>query len=96
MTFSYKKIAATVIAATLIIAIILILIAYRMPHSDKTVYTLKEYKGTVALYKNDDIITVYDGVVLSSLPRADRQRFYDGMTVKDPQEAEAIIEDYDG
>ena len=96
MRFSYKKTAVYVIVITLAITTALLLIAYRKPATTEIKYVLKEYKGTVALYKNGKILTVYDGIILASLPHSDRKRFVDGIEVKNEEEAEIIIEDYDG
>ena len=96
MRFSYKNAAAAVIIFTLTLTTILVLIAYRSNGGEKTSYTLKEYNGTVALFKGDRIITVYDGVVLSTLPYTDRQMFSSGITIENPDEAQGIIENYDG
>ena len=59
-------------------------------------YILKDYNGAVALYNNEKIVTVYDGIVLSALPYADRARFTEGVRVESIEEADSIIEDYDG
>ncbi len=96
MLFSYKKVAVSVIVFTLVLTSALLLIAYRKPNPTETRYMLKEYKGTVALYKNGEMQTVYDGIVLTSLPNSDRKRFADGIEVKNEEEARIIIEDYDG
>lgn len=96
MKYSYKKTAAAVIIATLILSVILILVAYRSKNTVVADYMLKSYDGTVALYRGDDVVTVYDGIVLSTLPYADRARFIDGITVNSPEDAQIIIEDYDG
>lgn len=81
---------------TLLLSIILILIAYRSEKPLNNEYVLKSHKGTVALYRGEEIITVYDGIVISTLPFADRLRFSEGITVSGPEDAEIIIEDYDG
>ena len=96
MRFSYKNAAIAVIVFTLILTTILILIAYRTDKVQNTFYTLKDYNGTVALFKDNEIISIYDGVILSTLPLADRQKFSNGIIIKNPDEAESIMEDYDG
>lgn len=96
MTFSYKKTAATVIAFTLVLTVILISIAYRSEKAADSHYILKSHNETVALYRGDEVVTVYDGIVLSTLPYADRARFNEGIAVQNPDDAQIIIEDYDG
>lgn len=58
-------------------------------------YVLKSYKNTVALYKQDEIITVYQNVVLNTLPEKDRLNFKKGIPVSDPSQAEILLEDFD-
>lgn len=96
MQFSYKKTAALVVFLTIILAMLLIMIAYRNKTPDVTTYTLKNYNGTVVLYKNEEIIDEYEGIVVSNLPYADRRRLERGITVQSPDEVQSIIEDYDG
>ncbi len=96
MTFSYKKAAAAVIVFTLILTIILLLIHYRTPSKVEDKYTLKEHNGVVALFKGDKVLLVYEDIVLSTFPSADRQKFFEGITVTSPDDAEKIIEDFDG
>ena len=96
MTYSYKKTAAAVLAFTLIFTTILIVISYRNEKSESEQYTLREYKGTVALYKGEEIIDVYEGIVTANLPLADREELAKGILVDSSAEAEIIIEDFDG
>lgn len=96
MNFSYKKTAAAVVVFTLLLSSLLIIIAYRSGDREVSDYILKDYNGAVALYNNEKIVTVYDGIVLSALPYADRARFTEGVRVESIEEADSIIEDYDG
>ena len=96
MEFSYKKTAAAVIVFTLVLTTLLIIIAYRNAPVKEESYMLKSFEGTAALFRGDEVITVYDGVVISALPLSDRQRFDNGITVSTPDDAQSIIEDYDG
>ena len=94
--FSYKKTAAAVIIITLLLSSLLMIIAYRSDNNAVSSYILKNNNGTVALYNGENIIAVYDGIVVDSLPAADRVRLNDGIKVDSPDDAESIIEDYDG
>ena len=96
MIFSYKKTAIAITTLSLIFCLLLLIVSYRNASASNTEYKLKDYNGKVALYRNNEIITVYDGIVISSLPNSDKRRFMDGVYVKNPEEAEIIIEDYDG
>ncbi|MBO4693376.1 MAG: hypothetical protein J5659_03160 [Clostridia bacterium] len=94
--FSYKKTAVVIIIFTLILSVIIMLIAYRNPTNEHKQYILKEYNGSVALFMGENILSVYDEIVLSAFPHSDRQRFIKGIPVSSPEEAQTIIEDYDG
>ena len=96
MRFSYKNIAITVIIFSVILATFLFLIADRSAPPAEEGYILKEYNNTVALYKGEKVLNVYDGIVVSSLPNDDRQRLKNGIKLRNPEDAQAIIEDYDG
>lgn len=96
MKYSYKKTAAAVMVFTLILSALLIIIAYRGKNNAAASYTLKGYNGAVALYENEEVITVYEGVVLSGLPYSDRLKLDEGIKVKSPEEADSLIEDFDG
>ena len=59
------------------------------------IYTIKEYDGKIAVYKNDENkpMEVYESYV-SLLPEADRQKLQNGITVDNTTELQKIIEDY--
>lgn len=58
-------------------------------------YTLKAYRNTVALYNGDNVIEIYDGVVLNSLPAADIYNFSNGIEFESRDKAEKYLEDFD-
>ena len=60
------------------------------------VYCMKAKENTVCLYKAEEIIKVYDGIVLSTLPIEDRERLESGINFKSIEEADRSAEDYDG
>lgn len=60
-----------------------------------TNYTLKSYKNTVALYNNDELLTIYDNIVLNTLPEKDIQNFNKGIPVSTPLQAEIYLEDFE-
>ncbi|MBO4433103.1 MAG: BofC C-terminal domain-containing protein [Clostridia bacterium] len=96
MKFSYKKVAAAVVIFTLILSSLLIIIAHRSNNTAVSSYILRNDNGTVALYKDGEIITVYDGIAVDSLPAEDRARLSEGITIDSIDDAQSIIEDYDG
>lgn len=96
MYYSYRRTALIVIVFTLIITSLILLIAYRNNDTQNYSYYLREYNGTVALFKNEELVEVYGGVVTDNLPFNDYKRFADGIEVSGIDEAEIIMEDYDG
>ena len=45
------------------------------------IYRLLAYENNVALYKNDELITVYDEIVLNSLTKYEQESFKKGIIV---------------
>lgn len=58
-------------------------------------YTIKEYDGRIAVFKNTDKAPqkVYDSYI-SVLPEADRERLRKGILTDNTAELQKIIEDY--
>lgn len=58
-------------------------------------YTITEYQGKIAVFKNDDTIPidVYDSYV-SVLPQHDRELLQKGIRTESTSELQKIIEDY--
>lgn len=58
-------------------------------------YTITEYQGKIAVFKNDDTIPidVYDSYV-SVLPQHDRELLKNGIRTESTSELQQIIEDY--
>ncbi len=63
--------------------------------NESPVYKLAAYDNNIALYKNDDIITVYDEIVLNSLPPYDREAFKKGIIIEDISKLDQILQDYE-
>ena len=61
----------------------------------KSNYSLKAYKNTVALYNGEEIIKIYDTIVLNTLPEKDIYQFKSGVPVSSPEQAEIYLEDFD-
>ncbi len=61
----------------------------------KNNYTLKAYKNTIALYSGDEIIDIYDNIVLNTLPKNDIQNFSNGISFSTITQAEIYLEDFD-
>jgi len=62
----------------------------------KDVYIMKSVNNTVALYKNEDLIKVYDRIVVDTLPVNDRLLLEKGIEFSSESEATLAAEDYDG
>ena len=58
-------------------------------------YTLKSYKNTVALYNGEEIVKIYNNIVLNTLPEKDIQSFNDGISITTPTQAEIYLEDFE-
>lgn len=58
-------------------------------------YTVSEYEGKVAVFKNSDKVPfeVYESYV-SLLPESDRERLKKGIRTESTEELQKIIEDY--
>lgn len=96
MPIFIKKILFPILVFVSAFLIILYFINDYQSTDDSTTYTLKSYRNTVALYKNDELIKTYDHIVLNTLPEKDIQSFNNGIPVATQTAAETILEDYDG
>ncbi|MBP3706389.1 MAG: hypothetical protein J6J13_03965 [Clostridia bacterium] len=92
-----------ILYVALCVLIILLLIMFNISKDERTqekdiesVYILKSYKNTVALYKNNDIAEIYDNVILNTLPLSDQYELNKGISVEDEAQALKFIENYDG
>ncbi len=58
-------------------------------------YTIKEYNGKVAVFKNNEVnpTTVFESYT-SLLPEKDRQRLQNGIRVESKEELQKVIEDF--
>lgn len=58
-------------------------------------YRLMAYENTIALYKNEELIEIYDEIVLNSLPIYDREAFKKGIIISDISTIDEILQDYE-
>ncbi len=58
-------------------------------------YTLKAYGDFLALYEGEKLEEIYEEIVISSLPALDREKFINGVTVKDIEKLDEILEDFE-
>ncbi len=59
-------------------------------------FVLKEYQGSVAVYKGDKVLEIFRTVNYNSLPEYDRNQLKDGMVFQNMNEIYSVIEDFDG
>lgn len=95
-----NRTALIVAIVTLVIALIVILIAIGFVIKNQTEeperWVLHSYGNNVALYNGDQIIEVYGGIVLDTLPAEDKRLLDNGIAFESKEEAVNAIEDYDG
>ena len=92
----YKGLAILLVILTAVAVVLLILTGLRFERMEQQPYTLKAYNNTVALYKGEEILEVYDGIVLNTLPITDRNALSKGIDFQSRSEAELSVENYDG
>ena len=65
------------------------------PYLMEDYYTLSEYKGKIAVFKNQESvpIDIYD-VYITTLPQHDRTLLEKGIHIETPEELQRLIEDY--
>ncbi len=66
---------------------------------DKTLsnnYTLISIDGRVKLFRDDELIQIYDNINPNSLPLQDRDNLKSGIKLESIEEATQLIEDFDG
>lgn len=59
-------------------------------------YTLISIDGRVSLYRDNELIQIYDNINPNSLPLQDRDNLKSGIKLQSLEEATQIIEDFDG
>ena len=62
----------------------------------KDTYTLRSYRNSVALYKNEELLQIYDDIVLNTLPESDIYQLSKGIVIENLAQISSILEDYDG
>ncbi len=96
MTVFIKKILFPILLFIAVFVTILHCVNNRKEIEKNVEYTLKSYKNTIALYSGDDIVEIYNNIVLNTLPEADIQSFNKGVSISSPAQAEIFLENYDG
>lgn len=88
----------TVLAAAVTLAIFSVIFSFISvaANNQNAPLILREYNGCAALYKGNEIIEIYDEIVISVLPQADKEMLASGIVIKNEEQLNSIIEDYDG
>lgn len=79
-----------------IVIIAAILLSKSTTPEKETGYYMKSLNNTVVLYKDRDIVKVYDGIVVDTLPITDRDLLERGIHYENITDADMAAEDYDG
>lgn len=99
-----KRILMCIICVLLLFGIIRIAISQKPKNTqktvsepDKTVYTVKDYNGRIAVFENDSETpsTVYDTPLTKELPISDRKKLQHGIKVSSKKELITLLQDYD-
>ena len=59
-------------------------------------YILKSVNNVVGLYKNEQLIKVYENISVNTLPLTDKDNLLSGIKLNSLDDVTAIIEDLDG
>lgn len=79
----------------LIFVIILSFVTNEKAKENSIVYKLMAYENNVALFENESILTIYDEIVLNSLPKYDREVFEKGLIISDINTLDEILQDFE-
>lgn len=94
----YKILTTAVIALTAVACALLVLsgIYAEKSNAESDKYFLRAHENTVALFKENEIIKVYDGIILNTLPESDIYTLKNGIEYENIEDADLAAEDYDG
>ena len=91
-----SKIIAGIIFATAVITALFITlgILYSPVKSKREIWQLKTLENNIALYKNEELIEIFDDIYLDVLPAADREELKNGIAFETRSDAVRATEDY--
>lgn len=85
------------ISAVLITVLMCLGISFKVQTDEANAkFMLKSHNNAVALYQNDQVVEVYDQIVLNALPGLDILKFNQGIPIEDIGKIDEILQDYDG
>lgn len=91
-----SKIIAGIIFATAVITALLITlgIVYSPVKDKREIWQLKAEDNNIALYKNEELIEIFDDIYVDVLPKADREELKNGISFETRSDAMKAAEDY--
>lgn len=91
-----SKIIAAIIFATAVIVTVLITIGimFRPVSQNRQIWQLKTLDNNIALYNNDELVEIFDDILVDVLPDADRKELENGIAFDTQSDAISAIEDY--
>lgn len=98
MPFSTRFSVSFIAASTVLITVLMCLgISFKEQTNEvKATFVLKSHNNAVALYQNDQVVKIYDQIVLNTLPGIDILKFNQGIPIEDIGKIDEILQDYDG
>lgn len=93
-----KSLIITILAITLCLSAIILSIGYILTPTplENDSWCLKSYGDNLALYNGENVIEIFDAVLLSDLPEKDKTLLTEGIVFSTKEEALTAAEDYDG
>lgn len=93
-----KTLTAVIITVTVAAVIIIMTLGIAAKDTDyePSGWVLRSHEGTVVLFYNDEINTVFGEIVIDNLPPDDVKMLENGIVFPSKEEALSAIEDYDG
>lgn len=99
ITKTKKQVFFIAILLSLIVLSLLVFMAFAFKGDDRIYdnkeYVLKSHGDFLALYYGDKIVEVYDEIVVSSLPVYDQEQFISGIKIKNLEQLDEILEDFE-
>lgn len=91
-----SKIIAGIIFATAVITALLITlgIVYSPVKNKREIWQLKAVENNIALYRNEELIEIFDDIYVDVLPKADREELENGIAFETRSDAVKATEDY--
>lgn len=95
---TFRKFSIIIFSFTISLAILIITLSFvaKTKKDEPEEWVLHSYGNTVALYNGKQMVEVFSGIMLDTLPADDRRQLDNGLAFTTREEAVNAIEDYDG